>query len=90
MIRRAGYETEEGHDHRNGKKNTAGNESKLESSLSRTKSAIFELALCNDWDWFLTLTLNPEYLDRKDLNSYKTKLSIWIKNYNRMASSWVK
>lgn len=90
MIRRAGYEAAEGHDHRKGKKNTAGNEGKLESSLSRTKSAIFELALCNDWDWFLTLTLNPEYHDRKDLNSYKTKLSIWIKNYNRIHQTNIK
>ena len=52
--------------------------------LSRTKSKIFELALCNSWEWFATLTLNPEYHDRKDLKSYKARLSTWIKNYNRL------
>ena len=91
MIRRAGYEAVNGEaDHRKGKKNTAENEVKLEASLSRTKSAIFELALCNDWEWFVTLTLNPEYHDRKDLKSYKTKLSTWIKNYNRIHQTNIK
>lgn len=85
QIRRAGYEAIEGDDgkHKAGKKNTAENEEKLSASLSRTRAVIFELALCNDWEWFVTLTLNPEYHDRKDLNSYKKKLSTWIKNYNR-------
>lgn len=91
QIRRAGYEAIEGEEeHRIGKKNTAENEGKLESSLSRTKSRIFELALCNDWEWFVTLTLNPEYHDRKDLKNYKTKLSTWIKNYNRLHKTNIK
>jgi hypothetical protein len=91
QIRRAGYEAIDGEEkHRSGKKNTAGNEGKLEESLSRTKSKIFELALCNDWQWFVTLTLNAEYHDRKDLKSYKIKLSTWIKNYNRLHKTNIK
>ena len=87
QIRRAGYEAIEGDPsgkRETGKKNTAGNEAKLEQSLSRTRATIFELAICNDWEWFVTLTLNPEYHDRSDLNNYKKKLSIWLKNYNRL------
>ncbi len=85
VIRRAGYEAVDGDaGQRKGKKNTADNEGKLGASLSRTKSTIFELAICNDWEWFATLTLNPEYHDRKDLRNYKKKLSTWIKNYNRL------
>lgn len=61
MMRRAGYEAVDGEPSKKGKKNTAGNSYKLEESLSRTRSAIFELALCNPWEWFVTLTLNPEY-----------------------------
>lgn len=92
QIRRAGYEAIEGDDgkHGAGKKNTAENAGKLEASLSRTKAAIFELALCNDWEWFVTLTLNPEYHDRKDIRSYKKKLSTWIKNYNRAHKTNIK
>lgn len=93
MIRRGGYETVEGDTdgkRGQGKKNTEGNEEKLEESLSRTKAAIFELAICNDWEWFATLTLNPEFHDRKDLKSYKKKLSTWLKNYNRIHKTNIK
>lgn len=91
QIRRAGYEAIDGEEeHRRGKKNTAENEGKLEESLSRTKSKIFELAICNDWEFFVTLTLNPEYHDRKDLKSYKIKLLTWIKNYNRIQKTNIK
>lgn len=92
VIRRAGYEAIEGDAGKGqeaGKKNTAGNEEKLAASLSRTRGAIFELALCNDWRWFVTLTLNPEY-DRTDLNSYKKNLSVWLKNYNRIHETNIK
>lgn len=91
MLRRAGYEAVDGDDSGGkGKKNTAGNTYKLDSSLSRTKSKIFELAMCNDWEYFVTLTLNPKYHDRKDLNNYKRKLSTWVKNYNRLHKTEIK
>lgn len=90
-IRRAGYEAVDGEpDHRKGKKNTAGNDSKMAASLSRTRATIFELALCNEWELFVTLTLNPEHHDRKDLQTFKTKLSTWIKNYNRLHNTNIK
>lgn len=48
-IRRAGYEAEEEETgYEKVKKNTAGNGGKMEASISRTRSTIFELALCND------------------------------------------
>lgn len=45
-----------------GKRNSAGNTAKLEASISRTKSRVTELALCNPWEYFVTL--NPAYLCR--------------------------
>ena len=33
---------------------------KLQNSLSRSRSAVLELALCNPWSYFVTLTLSPE------------------------------
>jgi len=93
QLRRAGYEAIEGDSDSKreaGKKNTAENEEKLAASLSRTRTAIYELALCNEWEWFVTLTLNPEYHDRKDLKSYKKRLSTWIKNYNRTHKTDIK
>lgn len=63
-----------------GKRNTAGNLHKLDSSLSRTKSRVRELALCNPWEYFVTLTLNKEKFDRYDLNCFKKKLSKFLDN----------
>ena len=93
QIRRAGYEAIEGEadsKHRGGKKNAAEGTGKLSASLSRTRAAIFELALCNNWEWFVSLTLNPQKFDRADLKTYKKKLSIFIKNYNRIHNTNIK
>lgn len=64
------------------KRNSAGHESKLASSLSRTRSAVFELAMCNDWEYFVTLTLAPVNGDRQDLKAFQRRLSNWLKNTN--------
>lgn len=91
MIRRAGYEAINGdEEHRSRRRSAGENKGKLECNLSRAKSKIFELALCNDWEWFVTLTLNPKYHDRKDLKSYKMRLSTWLKNYNRLHRAHIK
>jgi hypothetical protein len=54
---------------------------KFESSLSRSKSTIFEIALCNKWEYYVTMTLNPDIHNREDLQNYKKKLSKWLNNY---------
>lgn len=59
------------------------NISKLDESILRSKSRIFELAYCNDWDWFFTGTLNPNKQDRTDLELYHKQLCQWIRDYNK-------
>ena len=44
------------------------------SSLSRTKRNIRELALCNDFEYFATFTVNSEKCDRYVLNDVQDKL----------------
>lgn len=44
------------------------------SSLSRTKRNIRELALCNDFEYFATFTVNSEKCDRYSLNDVQDKL----------------
>lgn len=78
-CRLPGYESPSDVKH---KRNSAGHESKLASSLSRTRSAVFELAMCNDWEYFVTLTLSPVNGDRQDLKTFQRKLSNWLKNTN--------
>jgi hypothetical protein len=59
------------------------NDSKVESSIARSKSAVQEYALCNDWDWFVTLTIDKEKYDRYNLKEYYKDLSRFLLNYNR-------
>ena len=58
------------------------NTEKLRNNLSRTKSTIFELAMCNPWEYFVTLTIDGSKHDRSDLASYEKALRNMIKNYN--------
>ena len=71
-------------------KGDAGNDGKLDNSLSRTKSRIFELAICNPWEWFATLTLDKTKYDRKDLGKFIKDLSQFIRNYRRKTGHAVK
>lgn len=65
-----------------GEKTYAGDE-KMSQSLSRSKSRLLELALCNEWELFVTLTLNSEWYDRYDLSAYKKSLGKFLDNYKQ-------
>jgi len=60
------------------------NDSKLENNLIRSKSKVFELSLCNDWDYFVTLTLDKNKYDRFNLKGYIKDLSQFIRNQRRI------
>lgn len=63
---------------------------KLENSLARSRSAVWELALCNPWEWFVTLTLNPAKRDRYDLRTSYGQLSKFFNNYNSRTDAALK
>lgn len=63
-----------------GKRNSAGNTAKLEASISRSKSRVTELALCNPWEYFVTLTLDKKKYNRYDLPTFKKHLSKFLNN----------
>lgn len=69
------------------KRGSTGNTKKLEASVSRTKSRVIELALCNPWEYFVTLTLSPEKYNRNDLPTFKKHLSKFLNNL-RFRYSW--
>ena len=52
---------------------------KLSSSISRTKRIVLELALANDWDYFITMTLDKGKVDRFDLDAWHKKFQEWLK-----------
>ncbi len=71
-------------------KGDGGNDGKLMENLSRSRTAVFELAFCNPWEWFVTLTLDKQKYDRKDLQKYAKDLAQFIRNYRRLHQADVK
>lgn len=55
---------------------------RFDNNISRARSRIFELARCNDWEYFCTLTLSSEY-DRTDLNGWQKAFSQWLRDYRK-------
>ena len=80
-CRQSGYE-DSAQNAAKGTKNTAGNTAKLNESLSRTRSTVYELALCNEWEHFITFTVSPDKYDRYDLRGYYKSFAKWINNLN--------
>lgn len=59
------------------------NDVKLENNIKRAITKIYEYAFCNEWDYFVTLTINKNRYDRYDLKKYRIALTEKIKYYNR-------
>lgn len=57
------------------------NDKKLENNLSRARSKVFEYALCNDFKYFVTLTLDKNKYDRYDLKKFIKDLGKLIQNH---------
>ena len=66
------------------------NTEKLDESICRTRSKIFELAFCNPWSWFFTGTLDPKRYDRTDLKKFHSDLTKWLREYNRYHGTHIK
>ena len=85
-LRQKGFEDDRKHT----AKGEAGNDGKLEDNISRAKQTIFELAYCNPWEWFVTLTLNPDKYNRYDLEKYIKDLSQFVRDYRKKSGNDLK
>lgn len=56
---------------------------RLSQSLSRTRSVIFQLAFCNDWDFFFTGTIDPAKYNRYQWKDYYTAFTQWLRDYRK-------
>lgn len=56
---------------------------RFSQSVSRARSRVREIALCNYWDYFCTFTLNEEKQDRFDIDGFVRDFGYWIGNYNK-------
>ena len=59
------------------------NKEKLTNNIARARTRIFEYAICNNFEYFITLTINSDYLDRYDLKEYIKKLGQFIRDYRK-------
>lgn len=86
-VRKHGYELADGcRDYT--RKGEAGNEEKLPENIRRAKSKVFELALCNDFTYFCTLTFSRKLVkDRYDLEGCMKSFCKWLNNYNNRRAS---
>ena len=58
-------------------------EFKPDSSVSRAKRVVLELALCNDWKYFATFTLDRTKYDRFDLEVWKSDFTQWLRDQRK-------
>ncbi len=56
---------------------------KSESALSRARRNVLELALCNDWKYFCTFTLDKTKYDRFNLEAWKKDFTQWIRDQRK-------
>jgi len=56
---------------------------KLSQAYSRAKSVVQQIGLCNDWPYFITVTINKAKHDRYDLDAYYKRFSQWIRDYRK-------
>lgn len=66
-----------------GKGNKAVTKERLSQSISRARSKIFELAMCNEFTHFCTFTQSGEMRDRFDLNGFRKDFAQFVRNINR-------
>lgn len=52
-------------------------------SLRRTQKELQELIECNDFDWFGTLTFDPNKIDRHDEKAVKSAMKNWLNNQRK-------
>ena len=51
-----------------------------ESSM-RSKKMIIDYALCNEWNYFITITIDPKKHNRTDYKEINNKLTKYLQNY---------
>lgn len=53
---------------------------KLNCNLVRARSTVFELAYCNQWDWFFTGTLSGANGDRSNLSEFRKRFTQFVRD----------
>lgn len=49
-------------------------------SVKRAKDKVFDIVYQNDWDYFLTITIDKKQMDRYNVETFKKALKTWLEN----------
>lgn len=52
----------------------------IRRSMRRARRRLRDLALCNEFAWFVTLTFSPEKVDRYDISDIWRRVRAWLSN----------
>lgn len=55
----------------------------MRRSVRRSKNMIYDVAKSNGWNWFFTLTFNPDKVDSFNYDETSKKLSLWLNNMRK-------
>jgi len=77
-IKVSGYEEKE-----DNCKTREKNGEKIKESIIRTRSKILEYALCNDFEYFVTLTLDAKKMERDNIEKFIKKLGQYIRDLRK-------
>lgn len=72
----------------NGSNNSSPSVDYIDKSIARTHTLLKDLILCNEFEWFLTLTISPDKADRHNTELVKTKVSQWFKNQRKKSPTF--
>ncbi len=53
---------------------------KRSDNVKRAKDKLFDLIYCNDWDYFLTITYDPDAVDSYNVSEVMQKTARWLNN----------
>lgn len=81
-LRVAGYDSP----HRDG---SSSDDLKLRVSTYRSKIEIFDIARSNQWDYFVTLTLDKQQVDRYDYDAVVKKMLMFTQYLRRHKCQWL-
>lgn len=65
------------------KKSRKDDDQKERENIRRAQRSIEAYALCNDWEYFGTFTLNPQYHDRKDLDAFRAQIMRFVSDQRK-------
>lgn len=79
-VKKVLYDTEDK------KEEKVNRERSIQSSYNRTKQSIYGIARANEWEYFVTLTINPERMDRSNLDGISKRFNDFMGNLKKRKS----